>query len=289
MSKATVQMCISTTGFGSSAQGLHLRQTEREHSQHQKHKHNEGAANSGDYFTSNRDPPTHNQQRASTARPKPRFDMGLNDLLASPPSSHDNATALQNSQTPFQSAIAQSNLGAIQDQSRDLKMDFEYGNPSGGGVGSVQSSTAGSQTRSSIQRQASGLVEEYPLSPAMEDLNTSSIDPSLLPTSNSYPQNNTLTTSTPFSQSYPSDPFTDLQFSNLSEAAGMDLLQGNGWETASGMGNGMNGGGFVGSGGADFGMGLGLEWEGMEHDFSEGGNGGLDLFDGFFFGGAGNL
>lgn len=31
-------------------------------------------------------------------------------------------------------------------------------------------------------------------------------------------------------------------------------------------------------------LGLGIGWEGMHHDFSEGQQG-LDLFDGFFFGG----
>ena len=62
----------------------------------------------------------------------------------------------------------------------------------------------------------------------------------------------------------------------------MDFLQGSGWETGDGMGaNGGNGWG------GDLGMGLG--WEGLDHDFSEGGNGGMDLFEGFFFGGTGNF
>ncbi len=39
-----------------------------------------------------------------------------------------------------------------------------------------------------------------------------------------------------------------------------------------------------GSWSGDLGMGMG--WDVGDHDFSEGGNGGLDLFDGFFFGGA---
>lgn len=52
-----------------------------------------------------------------------------------------------------------------------------------------------------------------------------------------------------------------------------------------------SGGGSVGLDGADMNMGdtmmdlgLGIGWEGMHHDFSEGQQG-LDLFGGFFFGG----
>lgn len=59
--------------------------------------------------------------------------------------------------------------------------------------------------------------------------------------------------------------------------ADMDFLQGN-----MGMGNnGAAGGGENGQGGLDLGLGMG--WDGMDHDFSEGNQ--LDLFDGFFFGG----
>ena len=62
----------------------------------------------------------------------------------------------------------------------------------------------------------------------------------------------------------------------------MDFLTGSGWDGSAGNGIGENGG-YTG----DLGMGLG--WEGVAHDFSEGGNGGVDLFDGFFFGGTGNF
>ena len=60
-----------------------------------------------------------------------------------------------------------------------------------------------------------------------------------------------------------------------------------GWD-ANGLelGNGEANGNWNAAGG-DLGMGLG--WEGMDHDFSEGGNGALpDLFEGFFFGGGAN-
>jgi len=75
---------------------------------------------------------------------------------------------------------------------------------------------------------------------------------------------------------------------------GMDFLQSNistGAVGGNNLGNGgmgnENGGwdntGAGGIGGMDLGFGLG--WEGMDHDFSEGGQ--LDLFEGFFFGGTG--
>jgi len=74
------------------------------------------------------------------------------------------------------------------------------------------------------------------------------------------------------------NPYQELQFP-LQNAPGMDFLQGNAWE-GSGDGNGAS------TWTGDLGMGLG--WEGLDHDFSEGGNGGVDLFEGFFFGGTGS-
>lgn len=66
----------------------------------------------------------------------------------------------------------------------------------------------------------------------------------------------------------------------------MDFLQGNGWDLGAEAGIGSAGNG--NAWGGDLGMGLG--WEGVDHDFSEGGNGGMpDLFEGFFFGGTGNF
>ncbi|KAG4033418.1 hypothetical protein MFRU_005g04250 [Monilinia fructicola] len=80
MSKATVQMCMSTTGFGSGAQqGLHSRRAHHPGGQHH------SQPQSDDYFNANssrlRKPPQSN-------RPKPQFDMGLNDLFTpqAPPS-----------------------------------------------------------------------------------------------------------------------------------------------------------------------------------------------------------
>lgn len=62
---------------------------------------------------------------------------------------------------------------------------------------------------------------------------------------------------------------------NFSELQGIDFLQRMGASAGSGM-NGMDE-----SGNVDLGLGLG--WEGLHHDFSDGQQ--YDLFDGFFFGG----
>src|SRR4051794_32262263 len=76
MSKATVQMCMSTTGFGSSAQGLNSRR--RSHSQ-QEGSPRASPSRSADYFNAN-----NGSKPAPNKRPKPIFDMGLNDLLGPP-------------------------------------------------------------------------------------------------------------------------------------------------------------------------------------------------------------
>ncbi|KAG4428560.1 hypothetical protein IFR05_015956, partial [Cadophora sp. M221] len=89
MSKATVQMCMSTTGFGSSAQGLTTRR--KSHSSHSNPHNND---TSPDYFNnsnnksySNSNSNTRQSGRPHNQRPKPQFDMGLNDLLGSQNSS----------------------------------------------------------------------------------------------------------------------------------------------------------------------------------------------------------
>ena len=68
----------------------------------------------------------------------------------------------------------------------------------------------------------------------------------------------------------------------------MDFLT-TGWD---GGNNGGGGGGAGGNGNStwtgDLGVGMGWEGVGEGHDFSEA-SGGLDLFEGFFFGGTGNF
>ena len=259
MSKATVQMCMSTTGFSSSAQGLSSRRDKHE--------------SSSDYFDARKLSPStsfRKQSRgpATLSRPKPTFDMGLNDLLG-----------------PVQtgSPFAQGN----QNTGQTIKNEHEsFERPQPMRQNTAQSTT--SITNANVISSPS----DYS-SPPLSRLDPSNvvIDPSLLPTSHS-PHSTFSNPSNPPSANPNGLPYTQFQPPPYQEQqfpfggdlfSGMDFLQGNGWENAEngGVSNGGNGG----FNGGDLGMGLG--WEGVDHDFSEGGQ--LpDLFDGFFFGGTGS-
>jgi hypothetical protein len=254
MSKATVQMCMSTTGFGSSASGLNTRQRSNSHSQH----HSQSSET--DYFSKQ----YRRQSRGPTnsSRPKPQFDMSLNDLLGT----QNSTPIMQTPQPPFrpgsQNSISAPSISGV-------KMEFEpystSATPSNNGL--VRQNTSNSQPGNQTSATNIPSPSDYAISPPLSSLDTSAIDPSLLPS----PQ-------AAFTQpSYSQTPFQDLQFP-FQNAPGMDFLQG-GWDGGAGV-EGWNGD-----------LGLGMGWDGGvgDHDFSEAGNGGLDLFDGFFFGGTGNF
>jgi hypothetical protein len=253
MSKATVQMCMSTTGFSSSAQGLNSRRDNHE------------STSSSNYYLDSKPKPStsfRRQNQGSSGRPKPTFDMGLNDLLG-----------------PIQTAGfrpgSQSNGPA-------LKKEFDsFERPQ-----SIRQNTAQSATSNAMPSPS-----DYASPPLSSfDHSNAAIDPSLLPSHS--PQSNFSTQSNPTSNNQNQLPYSQTQFTPYQEQefpftdslfSGMDFLQGNGWENAEngGVGNGGNGG----FNGGDLGMGLG--WEGVDHDFSDGGGQLPDLFDGFFFGGTG--
>jgi hypothetical protein len=227
MSKATVQMCISTTGFSSSAQGLNSR---RSHSNQ-----------NSDYFSNSKG------KRVAT----PIFDMGLNDLLG-----------------PTQSPIEKFRNGSVTPgtpKDGGVKGEFTFPSPTQQNTGSAVGIQMHSPTNFSIT----------------PPLDSTSIDPSLLPSPTSY-------SSVPVSSQQPipiQNQFQDLSFPNSYNGSGIDFLGG-------GNGNSTGWEGFDANGSANWGgdLGVGLGWEGADHDFSEGGNGGLpDLFEGFFFGGTGNF
>ena len=238
MSKATVQMCMSTTGFSSStSQGLNSRQ----------HKPKATTANpSPDYFIGNGAGKSYGR---GNGRVKPTFDMGLNDLLGP---------------IPRTGAVTPGNITP----GGNVKNEFEFDTVSN----SLQNPNPQQQTQS---QQSTSPATSYAISPPLSSLDTSSIDPSLLPSP-------TANFSVPQQQQFQYNP--DLTFSNLSmdfmgNGAGNGNIGINSWDGTADWGTG---------GGGDIGMGLG--WEGTDHDFSEGGNGGLpDLFEGFFFGGTGNF
>jgi hypothetical protein len=253
MSKATVQMCMSTTGFGSSSS---LSTRRRSHSQSQQH-HNQSTET--DYFSKqyrrqSRGPPTQN-----SSRPKPQFDMGLNDLLGSPQPSN-----MQTPQPPGFRPNSQNSMGAPSSNSGGVKLEFEPFNTSATS-GPIRQNTSNSTTN---PQTIGNSPSDYAISPPLSALDTSAIDPSLLPS----PQT---TFSANFNQNSLYGTGADLQFP-LQNAPGMDFLQG-GWD----------GSGFDGGWNGDLGMSTGLGWDGGAGDHAEGG--GLDLFDGFFFGGTGGF
>ncbi|KAF8853407.1 hypothetical protein BDZ45DRAFT_761892 [Acephala macrosclerotiorum] len=280
MSKATVQMCMSTTGFGSSAHGLNSRR----HSSHsQDRSHSQAESSSNDYFSKS----LRRQSRgpgAGTGRPKPQFDMALNDLLgsASQTPSTSKATPTQNFRT----------IPSPKNQNTNtVKMELE---------GYNTSSTATPAAQHQGRQQVSQSPSDYAISPPLSQLDTSAIDPSLLPShqSPSASNNTAVSASAPYAaavqSTYGTNPYQEMQFP-FQNAPGMDFLNQPSWD---GLDNGGQGAG-NGWGNGDLGMGLGMDmgWigdggdlaGGGGHDFSEGGNGGVDLFDGFFFGGTGNF
>lgn len=260
MSKATVQMCMSTTGFSSSAQGLNSRSHNSSHRSHKGENHDPspteyfGQSSSTQFATSNsrsqNNRPSHVHRHSSNDQSRskaPQFDMGLNDLFPVPSGNTGLQDQNQNQNQTQPQYQTSSNGGSA--------LKNEYGNEAFG--------IPMSQVHS---------PSDYAMSPTTtikapnsnnSGMDTSSIDPSLLPS----PPNATIQ---PFNPSDPSLMYAnngfDFDFSN------MDFLQG---AAPGGLGSDA-----VGQGGMDLGFGLG--WEGMDHDFSDGNQ--LDLFDGFFFG-----
>lgn len=259
MSKATVQMCMSTTGFSSSASGL----TSRPHrilapdtDYHPAPPSNPKFATSNARNQKHHHEHPHASASASASRlPKPHFDMALNDLYAQSPvppnaqlSNGTRAAAAANVKTEF----ANDAFGIPRSQ---MHSPSDY---------AISPTT----TRDALAAAAAASASEGP------------IDPALLPSAQQQQQG------AGQQMGYLSDAglgaaavangmyvpgYGDMEFGLdgmefLSEAGGGGAYRG-------------EGGGNVG--GLELGFGWGAEGEG--HDFSEGGNQ-LDFFDGFYFG-----
>jgi hypothetical protein len=260
MSKATVQMCMSTTGFNTSTQGLSSKQQRPQRGDSDMSLDYFGAPASSQFAMSNsRNPmtPSSRNHRASTSsseqqqavnRQKPQFDMGLNDLFSA--SSGASRNQLPELQTQ------QSHPSSRNNGTRDIKNEYSAADAFGIPQNQIHSPS------------------DYAISPPQAQVplssDTSAIDPSLLPSPNLQQQ--------PQLQTYlPSDPNTMMYGNNFGDLdfplQGMDFLGPGGVE-------GLHGAAMEGQAGLDLGFGLG--WEGMDHDFSEGNQ--FDLFDGTFLG-----
>ncbi len=254
MSKATVQMCMSTTGFSTGVQGLGVK-TQRPQRDSDMSSDYFGAPASSQFAMSNsrnsRTPSSRNhrtstsssEQQQAVNRQKPQFDMGLNDLF--PASSGVSRNQLPELQT-------QQSYSSSRNGTRPVKTEYSAADAFGIPQNQIHSPS------------------DYAISPPQAQgplsSDTSAIDPSLLPS----PQPQQQATLQPY---IPPDPNSMMYGNNFGELdfplQGMDFL---------GMGGveGLNGAVMEGQAGLDLGFGLG--WEGMDHDFSEGNQ--LDLFDG---------
>jgi hypothetical protein len=291
MSKATVQMCMSTTGFNSSAQSLNSRSQRHHRPAAAEDMANDyfGAPSSGQFALSNSrnqrlQPPSRPQRTSSgqhqeqtAGRQKPQFDMGLNDLYPS------------TNPIPLSNPIP------------ELQNQQAYGLPSSNSARNVKNEYSPINTYSTSQNQIKS-PKDYDTSPPQAQRSfsgdTSAIDPSLLPSPQAQTQLQTQTPQQP--QAFlPQNPqlayddnnnnYNDLSFpiqdmgQDPDLNMDLDFLNGPGMNDVPGMDNFQNITMDGQPGGLDLGFGLGLGWEGVDHDFSEGGQ--LDLFDGelFFF------
>jgi hypothetical protein len=257
MSKATVQMCMSTTGFGTSTQGLNSKAQRSQRVDSDMSLDYFGAPASSQFAISNsrntRTPSSRNHRTSSSSseqqqpvnRQKPQFDMGLNDLF------------------PASSGVSRGQLP-------DLQTQQPYPSSRNNGTRTVKNEYSAADAFGIPQNQIHS-PSDYAISPPQAQVplpsDTSAIDPSLLPSP--HPQQQQLQ---PYIQQDPNammygNSFGDLDF----PLQGMDFLGNVGVE-------GLHGAAMEGQAGLDLGFGLG--WEGMDHDFSEGNQ--LDLFDGTF-------
>ncbi|KAK3057732.1 hypothetical protein LTS18_011461 [Coniosporium uncinatum] len=229
MSKATIQMCLSTTGFGPQAASLSSRaQVKRE------------PLTSPTPTMSAIDPAlesnslTH-QQRSFFASiqnsrvPIPRFDMNLRDLFS------------------------------------DEETDFRsFDRPSS----QIQSNRPPNQQLAPTSMGPPPLQQQH----SYDGISSSHSQPNISPyqISNQLPYQNLAQS---VQSTYPSfESFNDLNF--------LDSFSVNGG--GSGVGNASNAPASNGTEPADFNL-FGMGWEGGNHDWADGN--GVDLFDGFFFGG----
>jgi len=263
MSKATVQMCMSTTGFSSSASGL----TSRPHRKTPSDTDYLPAPSSNPKFaTSNARGQKHHLEHAhgsGAARlPKPHFDMALNDLYA---------------QSPVPANAQLSNGGA---RAGANVIKTEFANDAFGIPRSQMHSPSDYAISPATTRDALAAAASASEGPA------SAIDPSLLPSAQQQQQQQGAGQQMGY--------LSDAGLGGLGPgAAGV----GNGMYVP-GYGDmefGLDGmeflndagvGGYRGEGGGNVGgLELGFGWgaDGEGHDFSEGGNQ-LDFFDGFYFG-----
>lgn len=270
MSKATIQMCMSTTGFGPQALRA-LPQTQQYHThpssvsptttytsasdadaRSDADMQGYGSRNTANYFA---------QQQAR--RPIPRFDMNLKDLFSDDETDKRSFSRVSNQvnamRPPPPPMKSESQITPF---TADLKISPQLRNHQ-------QQSYFGTSPNMTSPNQQSAFTNNTTLSPQVSQSPTNTHANAIhspYQVSNQLPYNN-------FAQSI-SSTYPDLGFSDLDFLDSFPV-QGSGGVGGDGNANGN-------SAMQDVGMGFGMGFGDGTHDWSDGN--GFDLFDGFFFG-----
>ncbi|KAF1845138.1 uncharacterized protein K460DRAFT_376624 [Cucurbitaria berberidis CBS 394.84] len=270
MSKATIQMCMTTSGFG--PQALRALQTQQNHAQPSSHSptatytstsdadarpdtdmQGYGSSNTAGYFQ-------HQQSR----RPIPRFDMHLKDLFSDDETDKRSFSRVSNQVSamgpPPPPMKPESH---VQPFTADLKISPQLRtHQQQSYFGASPNITSPNQQQSAFSTAA---MSHSPPNPHATQL------PSPYQVSNQLPYNSFAQS---ISSAYPDLGFSDLDFLDSFPVQGSS-------NTGGGDGNSSNGGGMQ-----DVGIGFGMGFGDGTHDWSDGN--GFDLFDGFFFGPGGS-
>ena len=262
MSKATVQMCMSTTGFGSSALGLNSgTQVPQSTSDDFGFTPNlqSGSSNTRDHLMSPRQRFPDAQQMSPATQGEAQYGFCLNENFTS-----DGGLGTPDCNQTQQSYQMPGQANSHDIQSRELKNEFSSIDDFGISAHQIHN-----------QGDHSMLSPEDP-----SPIETSAIDPSLLPS----PQAQQLPQSLA-SQDASAAMAAAAAVPNLFDPTGFDDLDLDDMDFLMHGGTDGSAAGAVPDGFGpemDGGLRFGLGWEAPDHDFSEGNN--VDLFDGFYFG-----
>lgn len=271
MSKATIQMCMSTTGFGPQALRSMPQLHQHYYSQSSPSKTHSsadadtrsdtdmqgyGAGDTAGFFSQQRQHQQQSQQ-PQQRRPIPRFDMNLKELFSDDETDKRSFSRVSNQVNAMRPPPPPLKQQLQQPFTADLKISPQLRHPS---------------LQQQQQQQQQQQTPFYPQSPTQQSTNTFSTTPPANPPMPS-----------PYQVPYP--PFSQNLNSSYPDLAGfsdLDFLESFPLTGASGVGGAANSDGSATSAMQDVGIGFGMGFGDGTHDWSDGN--GLDLFDGFFFG-----
>jgi hypothetical protein len=266
MSKATIQMCMSTTGFGPQAlrgqppsQGTvrpaHSPSTSTTYS-------SDTDAEMGGYL------PAGYSHQGNSRRPVPRFDMNLKDLFSENETDKRSLSRISNqlgNMRPPPPPQIKQETRQMQPFATDLKISPQMrSHPSL----SQHQAFAYAQPQAQQSLQSPSFPSSTALSPNLTQTPSSAIQSSPYQISNQLPYSSFAQN---IASTYPDFGISDLDFLDSFPVQG-----------AGGMGNAGDGAGVGGV--QDLDLGFGMEFGDGTHDWSDGN--GFEMLGGFFFGGA---